>query len=129
MDSKWGFDGSGSQKIYIQTLPTDVEVSPDDASENEGVVDEENEDVEIELEGTGNEKSQKFTEKSMFATTTIPLKIFNENYVFWTNPTLNSTRFCRPVKLEFAKESFELWRASGPLVHPTPLTNPFIGFL
>lgn len=45
-------------------------------------------------------------DSSIFATTLIPLRLIsNDNIVIWNNPTPQSVRFCRPIKLEYVKET------------------------
>lgn len=52
-------------------------------------------------------ESQSF-DQSLFATTVIPLKLVGDfGTVLWLNRTPQSVRFCRPLKLEFVKETKE----------------------
>lgn len=60
--------------------------------------------------------NQKFTsndnernDSSIFATTVIPLRLIatNTNTILWNNYTPQSIRFCRPLKIEYVKESRE----------------------
>lgn len=45
-------------------------------------------------------------DQSLFVTTVIPLKLIDEaGTIFWNNRTPQSVRFCRPLKMEFAKET------------------------
>lgn len=47
-------------------------------------------------------------DQSLFVTTVIPLKLVdNFGTVLWINQTPQSVRFCRPLKMEFVKESKE----------------------
>ena len=46
-----------------------------------------------------------FDETHIFATFICPIKVFHDSYVIWHNPSPSSPIFCRPVKLEFAKEN------------------------
>ena len=60
-----------------------------------------------------NEYKQQFssTEKSdesLFCTTLVPLQLRFKNHIVWQNPVLSSTRFCRPIHLQFKKETTEL---------------------
>lgn len=54
---------------------------------------------------------QKFSnsscdDSSIFATTVIPLRLVSsKNDVLWDNPTPQSTRFCRPLKIQYTKET------------------------
>lgn len=36
---------------------------------------------------------------------TVAIKNYEEGTICWNNKTLQSVRFCRPLKMEFAKES------------------------
>lgn len=48
-------------------------------------------------------------DNSLFVTTIIPLKLIDElQRVIWVNKTPQSVRFCRPLKIEFVKESTAL---------------------
>ena len=56
---------------------------------------------------------QKFcsdaSDESMFCTTFVPLQVrTTNNSVIWQNPVPSSTRFCRPIHLQFKKETTEL---------------------
>jgi len=54
------------------------------------------------FDGTTGQSSYK----QHFATIIIPLKLMDHiGNVFWMNRTPQSIRFCRPVKLEFVKET------------------------
>ncbi|KAL7304744.1 hypothetical protein TKK_0002981 [Trichogramma kaykai] len=48
----------------------------------------------------------------MFCTSLLPLQLVDttEDIVHWTNPLPSSTRFCRPIKISFEKETAELAR-------------------
>ncbi|XP_044573606.1 uncharacterized protein LOC123257740 [Drosophila ananassae] len=51
-----------------------------------------------------NEKDT--SDQSLFVTTIIPLKLIDDaGSIFWNNRTSQSVRFCRPLKMEFAKET------------------------
>ena len=63
-----------------------------------------------------SEYKQKFsstdkTDESLFCTTLVPLQMVFEDRILWQNPVPSSTRFCRPLKLQFAKETSELSQA------------------
>jgi len=48
-------------------------------------------------------------DKNLFATTMIPLELIsNNNVIYWRNRIPQSYRFCRPIKLEYVKESAEV---------------------
>lgn len=78
------------------------------------------EDLDVELIASygfdGSSSQSEYNQKkqgsdtSLFATVLIPLRIWNKNDnddIFWTNPTPQSTRFVRPLRLEYVKESKE----------------------
>lgn len=45
-------------------------------------------------------------ESSIFMTSLVPLRLVTEeNIVVWENPSPSSTRYCRPIKFQFIKES------------------------
>ncbi|PZC81527.1 hypothetical protein B5X24_HaOG212451 [Helicoverpa armigera] len=53
----------------------------------------------------GNDKD----ENCLFATTFIPLYLkTNDGFVLWSNPSPQSFRFCRPVKIQYREETKEL---------------------
>jgi hypothetical protein len=52
--------------------------------------------------------SETFSDSSLFVTSMIPLRLQTScGKILWTNQTPQSTRFCRPQRLEFAKETKE----------------------
>lgn len=64
-----------------------------------------------------NKYRQKFsaencTDESLFSICMVPLQIYSENKdcnsIIWQNPAPSSTRYCRPIKFLFAKETVEL---------------------
>lgn len=48
----------------------------------------------------------------IFCATIVPLQLISDDNgkIFWTNPRPSSTRFCRPLLIEFAKETSDLCR-------------------
>lgn len=79
---KWGCDGSSGHSNYKQVFS-----------------------VQGELESAG------VTDSSLFAVCIVPLQMTtNKNDILWSNPKPSSTRFCRPIKLIFQKETVELTR-------------------
>lgn len=78
--SKWGFDGTSQQPQYNQKFDNvDSAVQKSDAN--------------------------------LFATTIVPLRmtlVKHANIIVWNNPMPQSTRWCRPLRLQFAKENPEL---------------------
>lgn len=50
----------------------------------------------------------EFVDASIFTASMVPLQLFVENpehKVFWQNPKPSSTKYCRPILYEFAKET------------------------
>ena len=47
----------------------------------------------------------------MFCTTLVPLQLRYKDHILWHNPVPSSTRFCRPIHLQFKKETTELSQA------------------
>lgn len=75
----WGMDGAGTQPIYTHTK------NAKDTNPNR------------EAEGY------------IFATNLVPLRIEDlDHNIFWLSPAPQSERFCRPVRLQFQKESKQL---------------------
>jgi len=55
-----------------------------------------------------NDQSQD-ADSSLFATTVMPLCLIDSSSnILWNNQTSQSIRFCRPLKLEFLKESIKV---------------------
>lgn len=53
-------------------------------------------------------EDSNLTDENLFASTLISLKLIGKNgSVLWNNPS-QSSRFCRPIKLEFVKESSKI---------------------
>lgn len=77
---KWGFDGSTGQSEYKQRFS----------------------------DSSGSDDS----DSSLFVTSYVPLQLIAntplDNIVIWKNPRPASTRYCRPVRFQFLKESTEL---------------------
>ena len=48
------------------------------------------------------------TDQYLFAICLVPLQLKNGNEIIWENPRPSSTRFCRPIKLLFEKETRSL---------------------
>lgn len=78
---KWGFDGSTGQSQYNQKFSDEI----------------------VEESHTNDE--------SLLATTIVPLRMTlnnNDNCVIWNNTTPQSVRWCRPLHLQFVKETKEV---------------------
>lgn len=77
LTSKWGCDGSSGQSQYKQILP----------GEQEGI-----------------------TDSHLFIASLVPLRLFVSNesqQIVWQNLRPSSTRYCRPIIIEFAQETPE----------------------
>ena len=48
------------------------------------------------------------TDKSLFSTMLVPLDLRSGTFSIWRNPVPSSTRFCRPIKISYEKETNEL---------------------
>ena len=75
---KTGFDGASSQSLYKQKYQ--------DTDLNEAIKNEE----------------------SLFQTAMVPLQLKLDDSTVWENKTPSSTHFCRPVNLQYKKETTEL---------------------
>lgn len=55
------------------------------------------------------------TDENIFFTSLVPLQLYNEKSnektVIWKNPRPSSPRFCRPIKIEFMRETAETTKA------------------
>lgn len=51
-----------------------------------------------------------FSDSDMFVTSCVPLQLIHEGNrdVIWKNPRPSSTRYCRPIRLQFKKETTEI---------------------
>lgn len=71
----WGFDGSSGHSEYKQNYK----------------------EIGVDL---------NISDANLFATSLIPLRLLNKNNdILWNNKTSQSSRFCRPVKLQTVKET------------------------
>lgn len=75
---KWGFDGSSGFSVY-KHIP-------------------------------GTSESKDTSEGSIFMTSLVPLRLVEEgtDNILWKNPRPSSTRFCRPVRLQWIHETAEI---------------------
>lgn len=55
-----------------------------------------------------NENDADGTDEHLFAVCLVPLQLKEGNKLIWQNPRPSSTRFCRPIKIIFEKESNSL---------------------
>ena len=88
---KWGGDGSSGQSQYMQLF----KAAKQPQSESIEVPEEEN-----------------FSEQNLFLFSMVPLRLFgttatNEKVIFWENTKPSSTKFCRPLKFKYIKETTE----------------------
>ena len=51
------------------------------------------------------------TDESLFCATVVPLQLKWGDQILWENPVPSSTRFCRPLRLNFVKEIAEISQA------------------
>jgi len=88
MQVSWGFDGSAGQSNYKMQMNVDSSTSA----------------------------GQPLADSSLFACTMIPLQIIQkgvtpeDELILWHNQVPQSVQFCRPISIEFAKETKELIR-------------------
>ena len=75
---KGGFDGASSQSIYKQKY----------------------EETDLSMAMSN--------EESLFQTALVPLKLILEGKCIWSNKKPNSSHFCRPLHLQYRKETKEL---------------------
>lgn len=56
-----------------------------------------------------SEESDLISDSNLFISSLVPLRLIdtNTNEVLWTNPVPSSVRFCRPILIEFSKETAE----------------------
>lgn len=85
LNGKWGFDGASGQSRYKQKF----------------------------------ESPENHSDQHLFSTTFVPLDLSFENasfasnepyYSIWRNARPSSTRLCRPIRIQYKKEDFELLR-------------------
>ena len=55
-----------------------------------------------------NFNTSESTDKSLFSTMLVPLDLRSGTFSIWRNPVPSSTRFCRPIKISYEKETNEL---------------------
>lgn len=55
------------------------------------------------------EENEQISDANLFIVSLVPLRLVDEetSTVIWQNPTCSSVRYCRPISLEFAKETPE----------------------
>lgn len=59
------------------------------------------------------EESELISDANLFITSLVPIKLINEltGDIVWQNPVPSSVRFCRPISIEFCKETPEKTKA------------------
>ena len=68
-----------------------------------------------------SEYKQKFSsadmdDSSLFCTTLVPLQLKHKDIVIWENPVPSSSRFCRPIHLQFKKETTALSQSEYSMI-------------
>lgn len=55
-------------------------------------------------------ESSSDSDANIFQSSFVPLRLFcsSNNKIIWQNPTPSSTRYCRPIKISFVKESLDI---------------------
>ncbi|XP_043471258.1 uncharacterized protein LOC122504283 [Leptopilina heterotoma] len=82
---KWGCDGTSAQSRYKQKFDDDIDANK--------------------------------TDSNIFFTSLVPLQLFSvdqsgkSNVIIWKNPRPSSPRYCRPIRIEFLKETPESTKA------------------
>ena len=74
--------------------------------------------LKYEFDGTNANTYKQISEdknknyNSIFCTSLLPLQLLDKinNVIYWNNPSPSSTRFCRPIKIIYEKETAELSR-------------------
>lgn len=92
LHTKWGFDGASGQNHYMQNFPTTTQHLEDNDEEQLT-------DIDV------------MCDSNMFMTSLVPLRLSsssNDNLSIWKNERPNSTRYCRALKFQFAKETPDL---------------------
>lgn len=59
------------------------------------------------------EESETISDANLFITSLVPIRLVDKQsgYVVWQNPVPSSVRFCRPISIEFCKETPEKTKA------------------
>lgn len=78
---KWGFDGSSGQQQYKQKF-----------------------------------SDQTVSDQNLFLTSIVPIQLSGQVHIankiiLWHNPRVSSTRYCRPIRFEYVKETKEVTKA------------------
>jgi hypothetical protein len=48
---------------------------------------------------------ENFSDSNLFSTTLVPLDLSFGDVLLWRNQTTSSTRFCRPIRIQYIKET------------------------
>lgn len=67
-------------------------------------------------------------DESVFTISLVPLKLLSGDKIIWENPQPSSTKFCRPIKFEFIKESDEIIRREKGYIE-NKINNLFPSYL
>lgn len=108
---KWGFD-STTTLFFKQRREEHFE-------DEEEISDNESDDGGARDDNDGNcnaivEKRLSKSREEVFCVFFVPLKVIrnSDQVVVWKNPTPNSPRFCRPLRIHFVKETKEVIQAA-----------------
>lgn len=95
---KWGFDGSSGHSEYKQRYKEEAEHKDDKVQE-------------VEL---AEESCSTPSDADIFITSLVPIQMVAEHsfssgkIIIWQNPRPSSPRYCRPIRIQFAKETVAL---------------------
>lgn len=101
---KWGCDGSSGQTEYHQELTQNTNLTLNDPHSNSDG-DNDTDDSEQNYE-----QDVEYTDANMFLFSLVPLRLTfgmtdDTNDILWKNLTPSSTRYCRPIKFLYKKET------------------------
>lgn len=123
---KWGCDGSSGHSEYHQKYYNKSE------NEKEQLIDvESNNEFDIENEDVNETYTNEKCDANLFLFSVVPLKLIgtkNNNLVsiVWENHKPSSTRYCRPIKFIFEKETISSTkREVGKIEKEINELNPF----
>ncbi|XP_060868603.1 uncharacterized protein LOC132943582 [Metopolophium dirhodum] len=101
---KWGCDGSSGQTEYHQAFTQNKNLTLNDPHSNSDG-DNDTDDSEQNYE-----QDVEYTDANMFLFSLVPLRLTfgmtdDTNDILWKNLTPSSTRYCRPIKFLYKKET------------------------
>lgn len=95
---KWGFDGSSGHSEYKQKYSVEETVQEEEKQEGEG--------------SEGQSSYTVYSDSDIFLSSLVPIQMVIEDSsgrkIIWQNPRPSSPRYCRPIRIQFAKESVQL---------------------